>query len=212
MHAERKSLYIPALELERVTTPDFSAARIGRETHTILTLYYRGALRDETALHYLQETTIPHIDDALQGLYMNCHAMQKLPDDEIPRMITEGRELLLDPTTQSAEAFHHAMTVFSFMPELCDLRVGDMRLPFSRIQTIQPPRRLSDARYRLWELKAQLEQIATGKRYAYYHQTDAELRTQAFFLTANELALRMPEKETIQAATERLLADIEIDL
>lgn len=212
MSAERKPLYIPSSELERVTTPDFPSAHIGRETHTILTLLYNGNLQDKTALEYIQDTTVPYIDDALQGLYMNCHAMQKLPDNETPRMIQEGREMLLDPNAQSEEAFHHAMTVFSFIPELCNLQYGNIRLPFSRVQTVQPPKRLSDARYRLWELKGQLSQVAEGRTLSHHQKTDAELRTHAFFLTANELALRMPEKQTIRATTERLLADIEIDL
>lgn len=203
-----KGFFIPHPEFQPLITyreVERSPLLIIRQTHALLGLYYRGAIRNpQPATDYLRDYTMEYLKVAEEGsatLYSR-----------------EGKLNVQILDLEIREAAQHAFVVFAHLPDKA--RSPFLPQGFSRHSgTLSAPETRDQFLARIKELKNGILQIVIGKvePYATLEAYPSLLRTFKFFEVGNELPVKLTDDERKQERLERerfndLLGGIDISL
>lgn len=168
---------------------------VARQTHTLLGLYYQGAIRNpEPARDYLQDYTLGYLTAAEEGSGMLY--------DQTGQFIVQEIDL------ETREAASHAFVVLAYLPD----RATSPFLPsgFSRRGMLAAPTTQKQFLTRIKELKIGLWQIADGNinPHTILEAYPPILRVWKFFEVGSGLPIRLTddEREQEQLGRERLNA------
>lgn len=210
---------------------------VAESTATFMDMYLnRQFWRDmKPAQEFLQETTIPFVDSAREGLTENIHKIRKNPFIINPSLLQTlfGRQAThrKEDVSQMTEDFQYSVVVFAFMPSETK---SESFFPdgFPRRGALAPPFTIREFIHRYNEMEYHLTQISNQKEeneqwrdvFDKLHEHGEKinpvtllsnpsfLRTYAFFKTASTLPLKYKEtprevEQKAKSAFDRLLGD-----
>lgn len=202
-----KDFLVPKSKFQSVIgykEPEKSPPLIVRQTHTLLSLYYQGAIRNSApAREYLHDYTLGYLIEAEAGAGA-CY-------DRIKGHSVYEVEL------ETREAADHAVIIMSLLPD----RAGSSYHPkgFSKEGSLKTPSTLNQFLERIKELKIGVWLVIAGEveSRATLEAYPPLLRTFKFFEVGNELPIKLTDNEKKQELMERekfndLLSGIDISL